>query len=313
MGDKIFKKAVISSFFNAKTHISSLEIQIESLKSLILRQNDIIKQLTERVITLTNTPKIPENKPFFYSSTGNDGVKQSINQSINQTSNQALSTKEIEIPKNNESLSTSHLTLSNQIPVKDEKNQDLGANIPIAPISTEENTSKAPIKEEKISQIILEKELVKQLKEETKFTPEISEEIEENFIAQNRQKHVKTAQKDILDENFKAFKQNLNQAFNKLSKQELKAFLTVYQLDESNQGASYQEVAEKMGLTETCVRAYISSLFKKGIPLTKVKINNKRTIVSIKQDFKNLNLKAKIIALYYEKDPYQTSIFDINS
>jgi len=266
MSEKSFKKAVIKSFFNAKTHISTLEDQVECLKSLILRQNDIIRQLTERIIEHSKLSQKAPNEPFFYSSSGNEGVKQSINQSINQ----ALSTKSPEIVENNDFLSNSPSSIQkSSFPPK--KTQFLGS--PQA-----------------------EHEVVK---------PE--------ELSENSQKRVKTLQKDILDENFQAFKINLNQAFSKLSKQELNAFLTVYQLDEANGGVSYGELAEKMGLTETCIRAYISSLFKKGLPLIKTKINNKKTIIAIKGDFKALNLKSRIISLYYEKDPYQTSLFDVKN
>ena len=88
--------------------------------------------------------------------------------------------------------------------------------------------------------------------------------------------------------------------------------MTIYQLDETNEGVTYALLAEKMTLTETCIRAYTSNLFKKGLPLVRTKINNKITLVSVKGDFKSLNLKEKLLALYYEKDPYQTSLFDIS-
>ena len=256
MADEDFKKAVISSFSNAKEHILSLENQIETLKQVLLRQNNLILNLTERILLLSETTKNPLNQSFFNVSTGNEGVKQSINQSINQS----LSTKQPIIKENEEFLST----------------PDLGLN-------TSRSSS---------------------LPKEISSPPQIVE---------NAQKHVKTAQKDILDENFQAFKVNLNQAFSRLSKQELKVFLSIYQLEGGSQGASYSELAEKMGLTETCIRAYISSLFKKGLPLVKTKINNKKTMITIKQDFKILNLKERIINLYYEKDPHQTSIFDVNN
>ena len=285
MSDENFKKAVISSFSNAKTHISSLENQVESLKSVLLRQNEVIRQLTERILALSE----PSKNHFFYSSTGNDGVKQSINQSINQSIKQSLSTKEPENTLNEDFLSTSSVTES-----KNEENS-------LIPEQQKQVYRPLPVKFTLKDQELSSKP--------SNLAPH--KEINEKFLIETSPKPLKTLQKDILDENFQTFKQNLNIAFGALSKQELKAFLTVYQLDEGNQGASYQELAQKMGLTETCIRAYISSLFKKGLPLSKMKINNKKTIVTIKQDFKSLNLKSKIIALYYEKDPYQTSIFDL--
>ena len=251
MPDKNFKKAVISSFSNAKKHISSLENQIESLKSVLLRQNEIIRKLTEKILTPLQPPKNPPNSHFFNVSTGNEGVKQSINQSINQS----LSTKIEEKEENNDFLSTN----LSRYPSLEPKNEDFLHKSEQYSLSDISSSEEQTLKKQK--------------------------------ILENTQKAVKTIQKDILDENFQVFKSHLNEAFSKLSKQELKVFLTVYQLDEGNQGASYTELAQKMGLTETCIRAYISSLFKKGLPLVKIKINNKKTLVSIKQDFKGLNLK----------------------
>ena len=46
------------------------------------------------------------------------------------------------------------------------------------------------------------------------------------------------------------------------------------------------------------------------IPIIRKKLNNKRTILTISKDFKSLGLKQKLISLYYESDPKQTTLFD---
>ena len=86
----------------------------------------------------------------------------------------------------------------------------------------------------------------------------------------------------------------------------------VVALEEGEFFRKLADEAKKMNLTETCIRAYTSNLFKKGLPLVKMKINNKVSVISIKSDFKTLNLKEKLLALYYEKDPYQTTLFDLS-
>ena len=50
---------------------------------------------------------------------------------------------------------------------------------------------------------------------------------------------------------------------------------------------------------------------KKNAPLVKQKLNNKRNLLSIRKDFKALNLKQRLINVYYESDPHQTTLFDI--
>ena len=85
MGDKHFKKTVILSFSKVKEDIFGLENKIEALKTVILRQNELIRLITERLTPSSETSQNDQNTPFFNSSTGNKGVNQSINQSINQS------------------------------------------------------------------------------------------------------------------------------------------------------------------------------------------------------------------------------------
>ncbi|HIH25493.1 hypothetical protein J4476_00100 [Candidatus Woesearchaeota archaeon] len=113
------------------------------------------------------------------------------------------------------------------------------------------------------------------------------------------------------DLNFQALKTNIDSTFRALSKQELKVFLTVYQLEDEGKIANYTNIAQNLGLSEHCIRSHISFLMKKNAPLVKQKLNNKRNLLSIRKDFKALNLKQRLINVYYESDPHQTTLFDI--
>ncbi|MEK6955901.1 MAG: hypothetical protein AABW52_04540 [Nanoarchaeota archaeon] len=113
------------------------------------------------------------------------------------------------------------------------------------------------------------------------------------------------------DPNFQALKTNIDSTFRTLSKQELKVFLTIYQLEDEGKPASYTNIAQILGLSEHCIRSHISFLMKKNAPLIKQKLNNKRNLLFIRKDFKALNLKQKLINVYYESDPHQTTLFDI--
>ena len=113
------------------------------------------------------------------------------------------------------------------------------------------------------------------------------------------------------DLNFQALKTNIDSTFRALSKQELKVFLTVYQLEDEGKIANYTNIAQNLGLSEHCIRSHISFLMKKNAPLVKQKLNNKRNLLSIRKDFKALNLKQRLINVYYESDPNQTTLFDI--
>jgi len=113
------------------------------------------------------------------------------------------------------------------------------------------------------------------------------------------------------DPNFQALKDTLEGTFRVLSKQELKVFLTVYQLEDDGKQANYTNIAQILELSEHCIRSHVSSLLKKNAPLIKRKLNNKRNLLSLRKDFKALNLKQRLINMYYEADPYQTTLFDI--
>lgn len=116
--------------------------------------------------------------------------------------------------------------------------------------------------------------------------------------------------KKPIDQEISFFKNNLNRLFSSLSKQELKVFLSLYQLDEETTNISYLDLAAKLSLSEPCIRGYISCLIRKGLPIIRKKLNNRRTILTLSKDFKSLSLKQKLISLYYESDPKQTTLFD---
>lgn len=108
------------------------------------------------------------------------------------------------------------------------------------------------------------------------------------------------------------FKNILDNQFKSLSKQELKTFLTIYQLEEEkDRGISYEEISASMSLSTSCIRSYASNLIKKGLPLIREKIKNKHSLFSVKKDFRALNLKQKLISLYYESNSEQTKLLDI--
>ena len=78
-----------------------------------------------------------------------------------------------------------------------------------------------------------------------------------------------------------------------LSIQEQRLFLTLYT---SEDAVSYPQMAERIHLTESLVRQYMTNLIEKGVPVTKQYINRK-PFVSLNPDFKELQAKKNIVNL----------------
>jgi len=112
--------------------------------------------------------------------------------------------------------------------------------------------------------------------------------------------------KDLGDLSLEEIKNKVDLIFFKLSKQELKVFLLVYQLEDENIPPTTRILSEKMQLSESCTRAYLSSLFGKNAPIERFKVNNRTNIFTIKKDFRVLNLKKRLIDLFYHKNTQKT-------
>jgi hypothetical protein len=105
---------------------------------------------------------------------------------------------------------------------------------------------------------------------------------------------------------------NILDIFRKFTNKELLIFLTIYQLEEEKKSKiSYQDIAEKLSLSNHGVRSYVSTLISKGATIHKVKENNRLTFLSIDSKFKELNLKSALIDIYYQRDPNQRRLSDL--
>ena len=110
--------------------------------------------------------------------------------------------------------------------------------------------------------------------------------------------------------NIQSLKKDLENRFNALTSQEFLVFLTIYQMEEDlKRPVTYNDLSERLNLTSGCIRGNVSALIRKNLPLTKAKINNRTLTLSIKSDFKELNLKQKLTNIYYDQDPDQTKLF----
>jgi hypothetical protein len=96
-----------------------------------------------------------------------------------------------------------------------------------------------------------------------------------------------------------------------LTKNEFIAFLSIYQLEEDlERGVTYLDLAKKLNLTENYIRALISIILQKKLPLVKKRLNNQITTLTIHPNFRELGIKDRLFRLFYDQDPDQTKLFD---
>ena len=92
-------------------------------------------------------------------------------------------------------------------------------------------------------------------------------------------------------------KKDIRQKFKKLTEQEWLVFSTIYQLDEEIGHSDYRILAERLKLTESSIRDYVARLIKKGIPVDKIKLNNKNIQLNISKNLKQIASLPTIITL----------------
>ena len=92
-------------------------------------------------------------------------------------------------------------------------------------------------------------------------------------------------------------KRDLRLKIKKLTNQEMLVLSTIYQLEDQGHLVDYQLLSSYLNLTQSSIRDYIQRISLKGIPLLKEKINNKRIILHISDDFRKLASLNTLISL----------------
>jgi hypothetical protein len=104
--------------------------------------------------------------------------------------------------------------------------------------------------------------------------------------------------------------EDLDAHFSTYTRQELKIFLSLYQLEDEVGPIRFTDLSDYMKLSEGCVRAYIYKLIARGSPILKEKVNNQVVNLSLSPEFRSLNLKKRLQDIYYQADPSQKRLFD---
>jgi len=84
-----------------------------------------------------------------------------------------------------------------------------------------------------------------------------------------------------------ALKSELKIKFRNLTNQEFKVFSAIY-IFEQEVPVDYSLLAERLHLSESSIRDYIMKMERKGIPIHKEKINNKKVLLHVRQELREL-------------------------
>ena len=119
------------------------------------------------------------------------------------------------------------------------------------------------------------------------YNPDFSSSNKINSLPSEVRDNSITNAAKILD-SLDSLKKEIRLKFKRLTDQEFLVFSTIYQASEENGYTDYKNLSEQLNLTESSIRDYIGRLIKKGIPVDKVKINNKTIHLSISPDLKKI-------------------------
>jgi len=98
---------------------------------------------------------------------------------------------------------------------------------------------------------------------------------------------------DSLDD----LKRNLRTQFKRLTNQEMLIFSTIYQLENQGDLVDYALISSVLNLSESSIRDHVKNIIKKGVPVDKIKQNNKKITLSIHMDLKKIASLETILEL----------------
>jgi DNA-binding MarR family transcriptional regulator len=98
-------------------------------------------------------------------------------------------------------------------------------------------------------------------------------------------------------ESLNNLKKEIKDRFRKLTEQEWVVFSAIYQLDEEAGYSDYKALAARLNLTESSIRDYVSRLIIKGIPVDKIRLNNKNIRLNISESLKRIAPLPAILQL----------------
>lgn len=103
-------------------------------------------------------------------------------------------------------------------------------------------------------------------------------------------------------------KNETEELFLSLTDREFSVFMAIYALEKEIKEVNYSDIANRLKIVPARVREYVGVLLRKNIPINKERYYNGKVSLSVKKEFKDLNLQDKLIK--FRQKPGQTSLFD---
>ncbi len=125
----------------------------------------------------------------------------------------------------------------------------------------------------------------------TQFTSKIKEKTPTNTQIDRLERISQTL------ESLDSIKKELRQQFKHLTAQEMLVFSTIYQLENEGFTVDYPVVADKLKLSESSIRDYVIKINKKHPLISKIKENNKKVILKIPSELKQLASLQTLLTL----------------
>lgn len=272
------EEKIKEAFSRIKEDIFNLGKELSELKSALLESNNLMKQLNEEIIKLKleNIAKtqekplktIPTETPTHLIKTPTHPIYPTDNPTHPQEI-QGLKSPNLPSSIGNEGVPTDRQTNSQTV-----RQIHFLPEIPQTMQETEYLSTTDILKQDKYI-----KNVVPIYAQEKPIEQQISEASE------------------ILD-SLDTIKKDIRRKFKRITKQEMLVFSTIFQVEEQDpEGADYNKIALKLGLSQGSIRDYVHRMINKGIPISKEKLNNKKIILHISKELKRIASLNTIIKL----------------
>lgn len=103
----------------------------------------------------------------------------------------------------------------------------------------------------------------------------------------------------------------LKEMFRSIGRQKVLLYLTIFKLEDEKTPVTHANLGKSLGLSEDSIRVYMFRMVQKGIPIDRIRVNNKLILFKIPQIIRAYNLKPFLEDLYYGTDGTQSRLTDL--